>query len=966
MKSNFTTWPVRIAAFYALGATAWIVASNWSFHLWAGTMPEWTVAEIYKDFLFVMVTTGLLLGLLNRSRTALRQQELSWRRALDATGDGGWEYDIATGNFTFSPRWRELLGYAEEDVGSDDWSSWIHSDDRARVQEERQKCLQGMTSIYRSEYRIRAKDGGYRWVLSRGKVITSPKNGRPMQLVGTHTDLTSRKTSEAKLAEAAGRYDVMFESNPSPMWVYDVTTRTVLVVNNAALMKYDYTRATFLQLTMADLEAPAEGSGWEAHERNAPPETRTSGPWRHRCANGTLLLVEITSHAINWEGRPARFLMAHDVTATIAARQALEDSELKLRSIYQESRDAILLIDERDCVADGNPQALALFRATLTDLVGRGIWELAPPMQPDGTSSHAKAIQYTSSARTSPLAPFECRMRRLDGVEFDATISFGLIHRQTVDEVIMIVRDITEQKLVKQRLDLMHAALQATPAAWVITNHAGMIEWANPSFSRITGYAVEDVIGQHTRILSSGRHAPEFYANLWQTVLRGEVWEGDLHNRRKDGTLYHEHMVIAPVRNAQGETTHFVAMKHDITAERQLEQQLVRAQQLESIGMLASGIAHDLNNVLAPILMAVELLKSDAPTPEMQSRLNLIGQAAVRGAGIVKHVLMFARGADGERTVVQLRYLVREVADLIRETIPRDIEVSVTTGRVVSPVMGDVTRLHQVLLNLSINARDAMPQGGRLALSVRDTEVDEAQARLLPPLTPGGYVEITVSDTGTGITDEVMEHLFDPFFTTKERGKGTGLGLATVYGIVRSHSGVIDVSTKMGVGSTFRVLLPRLMQSPATQPSEASKPKLDGAGRLVLVVDDEAPIRNLFEVMLRRYGFRVVIASDGVEALQLFALRPQSFALAITDMMMPRMGGAALIEVLRKSVPGLPVISCSGLATVPENEGQPDVGRAGGAVTVFLAKPFTEIELFAAVQLTLAPEPNSALAKKNV
>lgn len=966
MKPNFITWPVRYAAFYALGATLWIVGAYFIFHRGAGPASAWAEAKIYRDVLFVIGTTGLLWALLNRSRAALRNQALMWRRALDATGDGAWEFDIATGKFTFSSRWRAVLGYGPQADGPDLWADWIHPDDRAGVFAARQECLAGKTDVYRTEYRIRAKDGSLRWVLSRGRVITSPKDGKATSLVGTHTDITVRKEAEAKLAEAAGRYDVLFESNPSPMWVYDVTTRTVLAVNNAALMKYDYPRATFLQLTMADLEAPAEESGWEVHERNAPPETRTSGPWRHRCANGTLLLVEITSHAINWEGRPARFLMVHDVTATIAARQALEDSELKLRSIYQGSRDAILLIDERDCVADGNPQALALFRATLTDLVGRGIWELAPPVQPDGTPSHAKAIQCASLARTRPLSPIECRMRRLDGVEFDATISFGLVQRQTEDEVIMIVRDITEQKLVQQRLDLMHAALQATPAAWLITNHTGMIEWANPSFSRMTGYAMEEVLGRHTRILSSGRHAPEFYANLWQTVLSGEVWEGDLHNRRKDGTLYHEHMVIAPVRNAQGETTHFVAMKHDITAERQLEQQLVRAQQLESIGMLASGIAHDLNNVLAPIIMAVELLKSDAPTLEMQSRLNLIGQAALRGAGIVKHVLTFARGADGERKVVQLRYLVKEVADLIRETIPRDIEVSVTTGRVVSPVMGDVTRLHQVLLNLIINARDAMPHGGRLTLSVRDMEVDETQARLLPPLTPGGYVEITVSDTGTGITDEAMEHLFDPFFTTKERGKGTGLGLATVYGIVRSHSGVIDVSTMMGVGSTFRVLLPRLLQTPAQQPSEARKSKFDGAGRLVLVVDDEAPIRNLFEVVLRRYGFRVVIASDGVEALQLFALRPQSFALAITDMMMPRMGGAALIEALRKSVPGLPVVSCSGLATVPENEGQPDVGRAGGAATVFLAKPFTEIELFATVQLALAPVPNPALAKKKV
>ncbi|MBA3850591.1 MAG: hypothetical protein C0502_11460, partial [Opitutus sp.] len=471
--------------------------------------------------------------------------------------------------------------------------------------------------------------------------------------------------------------------------------------------------------------------------------------------------------------------------------------------------------------------------------------------------------------------------------------------------------------------------------------------------TKLTGHTAEELIGQNPRLFRSAQQDAAFYRQMWETITRGDVWSGELQNRRKDGTLYHERMTIAPVRTGRGAITHFVAVKEDITDERHLEQQLARAQRLESIGLLASGIAHDLNNVLTPILLSVELLKSGYPPPQTSDRLTLIAQSAQRGAAIVKQVLTFARGIDGERTTLQPRYVVKEVAQLAEETFPRNIELRVEAGRDVSPVLGNITQLHQVLLNLAVNARDAMPGGGRLVFGLRDTKVDEARARRIGRIEPGDYVELSVTDTGTGITDDVLERMFEPFFTTKPRGKGTGLGLSTVYGIMRSHGGGIEVQTVLGRGTTFRLLLPVPRQVPETAPCAAPASELRGAGRLLLLVDDEEPIRVAGEQILRRWGFEVVPAADGVEALQLFQLHPCDFALALVDQMMPRMNGVALIRQLRDLAPALKIISSTGLSAEPGTEQQEAEELARLGVRTRLPKPYTSAELLEALRREL-------------
>jgi signal transduction histidine kinase len=295
---------------------------------------------------------------------------------------------------------------------------------------------------------------------------------------------------------------------------------------------------------------------------------------------------------------------------------------------------------------------------------------------------------------------------------------------------------------------------------------------------------------------------------MWQTVLSGAVWQGALTNKRKDGSLYDEEMTITPVRSESGEISHFVAIKQDISERKKLEQQFLRAQRMQSIGLLAGGVAHDLNNVLAPVLMALPLLRNHLEPDQREHILQTLEKSVQRGANIVQQVLTYARGVDVQRTRVQLRHLIREIAKIAEETFPRNIQIHSSTTGDLWAFQGDPTQIHQVLLNLAVNARDAMPQGGELSFTARNVELHERLQFLDFEIPPGRYICVSVTDTGTGIASEFLERMFEPFFTTKPTGKGTDLGLSTVLGIVKSHGGLVEVETRVGSGSKFSVYLP--------------------------------------------------------------------------------------------------------------------------------------------------------------
>ena len=382
--------------------------------------------------------------------------------------------------------------------------------------------------------------------------------------------------------------------------------------------------------------------------------------------------------------------------------------------------------------------------------------------------------------------------------------------------MIGILADIDEQKASESNLRLQTAALEAAANAIVITDSNGTIQWVNQAFTDLTGYAREESIGQNPRMLKSWEHDQPIYENLWSTIQSGRVWNGEIKNRKKDGSLYSEEMTITPVRSASGEITNFIAIKQDVSEKKKLEAQYRQAQKMEAVGRLAGGIAHDFNNVLSVILgySSLSLEKLD-PAHLVVAYLQSIKTAANRAASLVKQLLTYSSQQVINPRIIDLNALVKNMEDMLRRLVGEDVSVTVKATVPLGSIKADTGQLEQVLMNLVVNARDAMTDGGRITIETRNVELDESYRREHEPVQPGPYVMLSVSDTGSGMDARTKAHIFEPFYTTKG-GKGTGLGLATVYGIVKQSGACIWVYSEPGVGTTFKLYFPFVSETPET------------------------------------------------------------------------------------------------------------------------------------------------------
>ena len=626
------------------------------------------------------------------------------------------------------------------------------------------------------------------------------------------------------------------------------------------------------------------------------------------------------------------------------------ENEARHRALFSSDHVAMLLIHPATrTITDATPAAARVLDLSLAQLKSGGLDSAA------WWTGHGMQEAADRALRRNAPESLRMALPSYDGNharQVSATLSpFSL---RDESRLLCTLEDVTESQRVATRLHLMQTAIEAAPSGIVIADALGRIEWVNTAFTAMTGHSLDQVAGKKTSLLKSGRQGPAFYDELWETISRGRIWSGDLQNQRRDGSIYWEHMVIAPVIGADGSINHYVAIKQDISTQKDMERQMARTQRLESIGLLAGGIAHDLNNVLAPILMAMDLFKLRYTDPTDQSRLELVRKSAERGAGIVRQVLTFARGVDGERMPLQPQHVVKEVRNLLQETLPRNIEIVLDLAADLPPLLGDPTQLHQVLVNLGVNARDAMPDGGLLTISASTQKVARpfiSQSGLA--VAAGDYVVLSVRDTGGGIPPEILDRICEPFFTTKSRGSGTGLGLSTVMGIVRGHGGGLDIMSRVGNGTEVRILLPAAPAQRVEEIGSRIASTLAGEGRAILVVDDEEPVRAVTGMALDLHGFTHVDAADGREALDVFEQDPDRFAAVILDHMMPRLGGAEVAARIKKLRPGLPIISTSGLLAEGEQDGQAKTNhpRYGD---FSLTKPFTQGDLMEALARVLA------------
>lgn len=494
-----------------------------------------------------------------------------------------------------------------------------------------------------------------------------------------------------------------------------------------------------------------------------------------------------------------------------------------------------------------------------------------------------------------------------------------------------------QRQKAEDALRKLWGAVEQSADLVIITDRNGVTEYVNPAFEVLTGYSREETIGQTPRMLKSEEQPPEIYKELWQTILSGTVFRGILANRKKNGEIFFAEKTITPLRDAEGKITHFISNDRDITERRRLETQLQQAQKMDAIGKLAGGVAHDFNNLLMVISAYAELmLDSVAPEHPLHRNVQEIMTASRRAADLTRQLLAFGRKQVQSLQLVDLNWIVEEINKMLPRLIGEDIELIFAPGQNLGKVKADLVQIEQIVMNLAANARDAMPKGGKLTIETANVQLDEDYVQEHSIVPAGDYVLLAVTDSGTGIASEHMAHIFEPFYTTKGEGKGTGLGLATVYGIVKQNGGFVWVYSEPGLGTTFKIYLPRVQQG--IEKIHSSKPiEISSKGcQTVLLVEDELAVRQSTREYLMLNGYIVPEAKNGEDALCIARDYIPPIHMMITDVVMPNMGGAKLAGHLATERTSMKVLFVSGYA---ENT----VLRHGAidVTTRFLQKPFS-------------------------
>ncbi|MFA6455400.1 MAG: PAS domain S-box protein [Bacteroidota bacterium] len=793
------------------------------------------------------------------------------------------------------------------------------------------------------ELELRHKDGRFIWV----EVHEAPvvENGVTISIVGSLNDITERKRAEDNLRENEERLRLSLAAANQGLFDLDVQTGNAIVNNEyATMLGYDpesfvETNDFWIERLHPDDKARAAQTytdyvnGKLEEYRLEFRQKTASGKWKWILSIGKI--IELTP-----DGKPKRMLGTH---TDIDDMKRSEEIQMLQTTALESAANGIVITDLEGHIVWVNNAFARITGYSQKETIGA-----TPSLLKSGKHTKEFYAQLWDTIRSGETWTGNVINKRKDGTLYDDEMTITPVRNthNVITHFVAVKQDVTERNKAIQRIKEQAMLLDEAHDAIILRDMKNTVMYWNKGAERLFGWSDGDSVGRDIRDLiyrESNDHEKEMDQLLREGNFSGEF---QLQTREKK-------IIIADVRmnviyDDEGKPKSILSILEDITEKKKIEIQLLRTQRMGSLGTLAGGIAHDLNNVLAPILLAVEFLKRTYVNETSQKILESVESSARRGSEIVKQILTFARGVETQQILIQPRHLIKEIVTIFKETFPRSITITSDIPNATWPIMGDPTHFHQLIMNLGVNARDAMPDGGTLSITASNVEIDEQYTRMNIDAKIGRYVMFTIRDTGVGMSPQTLDHIFEPFFTTKEIGKGTGLGLSTVYTIVKSHKGFIKVISEVNKGTIFNVYLP----ASETTASETSEKKEHqdyfGSGELILIVDDEASVREVTKHTLEGYNYSVVTAADGAEGVARFAEQRDKIVLVLTDMMMPLMDGHHLIITLRKIKPSLKIIATSGLIDASKKLEGDNLSIDG-----YIDKPFTAEKLLSLISSVL-------------
>ncbi len=771
-------------------------------------------------------------------------------------------------------------------------------------------------------------------------------------------DVTEQVLSRFKIQESEERYRFLFDNNPLPMWVFDLETLAFLSVNDAAVIHYGYSPEEFLSMSVIDIRPLEDIPFFRENIAKDTPGNRTSGVLRHTKKDGTIIDVEVTTNQLIFNGKKAKLVLANDVTERKLADRKIRESEDRYRIVAETANDIIITIDENSSILFVNSAVEKTLGYKPEELTGENLTIIVPERH---RATHRFAMnRYLQTGRKNiPWNGLEIQALHRDGSEKEVEISFNEYRENNKRLFTSVIRDITERKkaetALQQAEDKYRSLVESSPAVIYLAEPVPPYApiYVSPNIAMF-GYTIEEWLSRDDFWVSLIHpEDKDRVLHITENAMRQGL-DTDLEYRitTRDGTIRWLQDRGRFVSDEQGNRTGWQGVMLDITETKVLEEQLRQSQKLESVGRLAGGIAHDFNNMLTAIngYSDLTLRRLEADNPLRQNILE-IKKAGERSAQLTHQLLAFSRQQVMKPVVLNLNEVITDTIKLLERLIGEDIKLVIALNPKTGLVNVDPGQLSQIIVNLAVNARDAMPDGGKLTIETANVFLKPQDAKQKLDTLPGAYVMLSVCDTGQGIDDKIQEQIFEPYFTTKELGKGTGLGLATVYGIVKQSGGNIEFESELGGGTTFKVYLPRVAgQSDAVELTDASAEFLAGT-ETILLVEDEELVRNMTRKMLETCGYTIIEARDGFEALKILDAEDCQPDLLMTDVVMPQMGGRELAEKINEKMPDMKILFTSGYTD--------DAVMRKGIIetnTNFIPKPFTFDDLSRKIRKILDAE----------